>query len=268
MKKITLKKIAAIVLLAGIFMQSCEKDDTINDDGENGNGNGNWTEVPKTTANFSEIELEAESFWNGSDESGGFISGNVFFPNYFDTEWNSWSGFAVSNITDNETNGYENQYSAITGTGYEDNENYAVVYVSDPVTFENYMSFELTGEAVGNKVYGIYITNSTWAALTIRDGDDFLDPFGQGDYFKATFTGYYDGDETASVDFVLADYRHSNPDEHYIVKTWEWVDLVELGDVDEVVISLTSTDVDDWGMQTPAYICIGKIITFDEPLIY
>ena len=261
MKKNTLlRKLSIAAFLAVFMLSACEKEN-----GNNGDDNNN--DIPKTTADFSEIEIEEESYWNGSDESGGFTSGNIFFPNYF-TDWGdgvvSWSGFSVSNITDNETPGFANQYSAFTGSGYEENANYAVVYVSDPETFESHMKFELVGKAIGNNVEGLYITNSTWAALTIKDGDEYTEPFSQGDYFKVTFTGYFEEEVTSSVDFYLADYTAENADSHYIVSTWEWIDLTTLGDVDEIKISLTSTDMGDWGMQTPAYICIGQVVTLDE----
>ncbi len=225
------------------------------------------TETPKTIANFSEIELATESYWNGSDESGGFTSGNVFFPNYF-TDWGggmtSWSGFSVSNITDNTTPGFENEFSSITGSGYNNNSNYAVAYISDPNTYENIMFIELVGLAAGKMVDGIYITNSTWAALAMQDGDGYADAFEQGDYFKVTFTGFNNDTETSSVTFFLADFRSNNAGEHYIVNTWEWVNLKSLGNITKVKITLESTDIGEYGMKTPAYFCIGQVITFDE----
>ncbi len=259
MTNTTLFKRLTIAAFVAVFaLTSCEKED-INDDNNNDG-------VP-TTADFSEIELEEESYWNGSDESGGFKSGNVFFPNSF-TDWGdgvtSWAGFSVSNITDNETPGFENEYSNITGSGVDGASNYAVAYISDPETYEKNFSFDLVDEAKGDKIEGMFITNSTYAYFTIRDGDDYTQAFDQDDWFLVTFTGYLNGETTNSVEFYLADFRSSDESEHYIVNTWEWIDLLELGNVDKVKISLSSSDVGDYGMNTPSYICIGKAITIKE----
>jgi len=238
-------------VLAIMVLSACQKDD--NDDG------GNEISI----SGFTEIELDPESFWNGSDGSGGFISGPVFFPNVFNPEWSSWSGFSVSNITDNETPGFMNQYSAFTGAGYDGNANYAVMYVSE---FDQSNYIELTEEHAEAAFRGLFVTNNTYAALAMRDGDDFSKKFGgedgnDADWFKLQITGYKNGDllEGKVVEFYLADYRFEDNSQNYIVDTWEWVDLSELSEADKLKFSLSSSDMGDWGMNTPAYFCIGRI---------
>ncbi len=51
-------------------------------------------------ATLEDLELPAESYWNGSDASGGFTSAGVHFGNNYNTDWGSWDGFSYSNITD------------------------------------------------------------------------------------------------------------------------------------------------------------------------
>lgn len=84
---------------------------------------------------FEELDLGSEGYWNGSDGSGGFTSGNAFFPNQF-TDWGngitSWKGFAYSNHTDIVTPGYVNQYSSYAGGGANGSEKYAVIYGGIP----------------------------------------------------------------------------------------------------------------------------------------
>ena len=225
----------------------------------------------QSTADFEGFDLDEESYWNGSDGSGGFTSGDIFFPNYWNEDFESWSGFAVSNITDNETPGYANQYSAFTGGGYDGEENYAVAYVSDPVTFENSFFFIPEGSEDGDILKEIVVTNNTYAATTIRDGDDFTDPFGgedgdDPDWFLLTLVGWLDGEakEDQAVEFYLADYRFDDNDENYIVDTWETLSLEETGPVDSLEIRLSSSDVGEYGMNTPAYVCIGRVTMMDE----
>jgi hypothetical protein len=117
---------------------------------------------------------------------------------------------------------------------------------------------------------GFYVTNSTWAALSMEFGDDYAKKFGgesgdDPDWFKLSVWGYHNG--TASndtVEFYLADYRFVNNDEDYIVKTWEWVDLSVLGEIDSLKFNLWSTDIGAYGMNTPAYFCVDNFYLIPE----
>ncbi|MGE4290123.1 MAG: DUF4465 domain-containing protein, partial [Salinivirgaceae bacterium] len=90
-------------------------------------------------ASFDDLSLEAESYWNGSEGTGYFVSGPMTFLNSYNSDWNAWNGFSYSNITDNTTLGYTNQYSAIAGSGAKGSANYAVSYLFGPskITFDH-----------------------------------------------------------------------------------------------------------------------------------
>ena len=77
---------------------------------------------------FEDLTLASESYWNGLDLSGGFISGDAYFLNAYDSYYGSWDGWAYSNTTDTTTPGNSNQYSAITGIGVSGSSNYGVAY--------------------------------------------------------------------------------------------------------------------------------------------
>src|SRR3954465_8309347 len=79
----------------------------------------------QTISTFENLTLPADSFWDGSDLSGGFSNGNANFVNDYDTTYHSWSGFSYSNKKDSITAGYGNQYAAVTGGGYNGSANYA-----------------------------------------------------------------------------------------------------------------------------------------------
>ena len=206
-------------------------------------------------ATFDDLVLEPGSFYNGSDSKGGFYSGGFWFPNSFDTEWDSWMGFSVSNMKDTITAGYNNQYSAITAGGVNGSDNYAVAYVGGE------LEFNLQDTAV---ISGFYITNSTFAYLSLKDGDDFSKKFGgtdgnDPDYFKLIITGIdAEGGQTGVEEFFLADFTSVDPDGDYIVNTWKWVDLTSLGEVVSLKFTMESTDMASWGMNTPSYFCLDN----------
>ena len=77
---------------------------------------------------FDDLTLPAESYWNGSDGSGGFTSGGVHFSNNYDAEWGAWDGFSYSNLSDTTTMGFAAQFNAIVGSGQGGSANYAVCY--------------------------------------------------------------------------------------------------------------------------------------------
>jgi len=115
-----------------------------------------FNSMAQSVSKFDDLSLTPESFWNGSNSSGSFQSGEVTFMNSYNQDWQRWSGFAYSSMTDVTTAGYGNQYSAITGKGYEASPNYAVCYPSP--------SAEL-GFILPSKTSGFYVTNSTYAYL-------------------------------------------------------------------------------------------------------
>lgn len=219
---------------------------------------------PEITGNylvsdFEDLALTNESYWNGSDLTGGFTSGAAQFNNAYNPSWYSWSGWAYSNVSDNETAGYTNQYSAITGAGFDtlasDGKNYGVAYTPDAVKFT---------DGISHQVKGLYVTNSTYATLSMEQGDDYAKKFGgddgnDADYFKLNIWGLLNGSATDTIEFYLADFRFDDNTNDYIVKTWQWVDLAELGKIDSLFFGLESSDMGDWGINTPTYFNIDNI---------
>jgi hypothetical protein len=66
-----------------------------------------------------------------------------------------------------------------------------------------------------------------------------------------------------SVGFYLANYLQPDSANNYVVKTWEWFDLLPLGKVDSLVFTLSSTDNGSFGMNTPSYFCMDDFTTYE-----
>jgi len=212
----------------------------------------------QTVVTFDDLTLQPDSFWNGSDLSGGFSLQGAYFVNYYDTSYGGyWSGgFAYSNMVDSVTAGYTNEYSVMAGYAYSGN-NFAI---ANPGTFNTtYIKFDSLMQ-----VEGLYVTNSTYAYISMRDGDYFAKKFGgtsgdDPDWFKLTIFGYNEGNLTDSVEFYLADYRFSDNSQDYILKDWQFVSLTTLGNLDSLVFGLSSSDVGSYGMNTPAFFCMDNM---------
>lgn len=222
-------------------------------------------------ATFDTLQLpQADTFYVNYSDPGndvGFDDGYIHFPCVYDTAfgYNFWSsGFAYSNMTDSVTSGYSNQYSAKTGIGYNNSPNYLVAYgTNNNVSFQ-FMPIPVKGPV--RVIKGFYITNSTYAYNSMRDGDAFAKKFGGAtgndpDWFKLTIHGYQNGVQGDSVDFYLADFRDANNANDYIVKDWRWVALDSLGYIDSLDFVLSSSDNGQFGMNTPAYFCMDDFTT-------
>lgn len=227
----------------------------------------------QTVATFDDLSLTgSDTFYINYSMPGmdvGFSNGQAYFPCYYDTAWGGlWNGgFAYSNMTDSVTSGAGNKYSAKAGAGYGSSSKYAVCWCSDPATYAPISKIILSDSAQGKNVTGFYVTNSTYAYNSMRDGDAFAKKFGgatgtDADWYMLTIKGYRSGSITTdSINFYLADYRFSSSDSDYIVKDWTWVNLNSLGHVDSLQLSLSSSDVGSFGMNTPAYFCIDNFTT-------
>ncbi len=212
---------------------------------------------------FEDLGLAPESFITGED-GGDFTSGGFTFGAGYRADWDYAWGFYASTTTDSETPGFTNQYSAypdgITGNGAGGSSTYGVFYQD---SFQDEKRMVLDDIAV---LQSAMIANTTYAYLSMRDGDDIGKKFGgddgtDEDWFLLTVTGYDESDQvTGTTELYLADYRSSDPIDDYILSEWTELDLSVLGAVKSLGFGLTSSDVGDFGMNTPAYLAIDDIL--------
>jgi hypothetical protein len=113
----------------------------------------------------------------------------------------------------------------------------------------------------------MYVSNSTYAYLSMRDGDSFAKKFGgetgnDPDFLLLTIKKYSGGAiDDDSINIYLADYRFPQADKDYIMSDWTYVDLTNIGEVDSLLLRMTSSDVGIFGMNTPSYVCIDQVST-------
>jgi hypothetical protein len=227
-----------------------------------GLGTAATVQAQSHVVDFEDLTLPGpNSFYNGSDLAGGFTSRGAFFNNNYNTTFQSWSGWSYSNVADVTTPGFVNQYAAyhLPSGGGDGSPIFGVAYnfaVGDA---------QITLPA-GRRPLSARITNTTYAALSMRDGDSFAKRFGgptgnDPDFFLLTIQGRDAGHAiTGTVEFYLADYRFSNNALDYIVSNWTTVDLSSLPEQTvALTFALTSSDVGPFGMNTPAYFALDNL---------
>ena len=205
-----------------------------------------------------------QGFYNGSDQAGGFESEGIHFKNTYNTQFDSWSGFGVSNLTDTINGTYSNQYSSYAGSGAAGSNQFGIVYVYEPAILKPASN---TTQAL--KLGSIQFTNSTWTGLSMKNGDAFSKKFGgptgnDPDYFRIRIFNHFNGEVTDSALVYLADFRFSDNSQDYIVKNWKLAEINFTHAFDSISFQLESSDVGQFGMNTPAYFCLDNI-TFLNP---
>jgi hypothetical protein len=229
-------------------------------------------EADAAVSTFDGLLLAPNSFYFPA-ASTNFVSGPATYNHHFEPPVPPfpgccWNGWTYSNMTDTTTPGFENQYSAYPGSGVNGSTNYGVAFlgggVGDPspavVTTAPVMF------ATPSLVSGAYFTNTTYAALAMRDGYFNAKKFGgisgnDPDFLELIITGWdTNGNITGTKDFFLADYRFADNSLDYVVTSWTPVDLSSLGAVKQLTFGLVSSDNDPMlGMNTPAYFAMDSL---------
>jgi hypothetical protein len=172
--------------------------------------------------------------------------------------WNG--GIAISQWDNMTTAGYLNQCSvyykdAATGFGgYKGSKTFAVNNSNGEISFAD--------GATEATFYYFWVTNSTYAALSMKNGDDYAKQFTyeENDWFKLIINAYDKNNNPTGtpVEFYLADFRTATSPG--ILTQWSKVDLTPLGNnVHTLAFDFDSSDASPWGVNTPTYFCFDNI---------
>jgi hypothetical protein len=216
------------------------------------------------TVNFSDLNPGTNSFYNGSNGTGGFTSAGTFFNNSYNTTFGSWSGWSYSTVNNTTTGEFTNQYAAITGTAPPGHGNttgvYAVAYNFNPG--DAYIN--LPG---GASPSSMLVTNTTYTYLSLLNGNQFESKLQPNGYFELKIFGYSGlgatGSKLGEVDFYLGDYRNGKT---LLVNTWSSVDLSSLAGARSIGFALAASadQYTDFGsgpsLDTPAYFAMDDLV--------
>lgn len=254
--KTKMKKLSLFLLMSVVFaFYGCGDDDETIDG-----------EKKEVVINFENLLAEPESeFKTELGEPGETYTEyqisdpqNLVKLNHYYGARGFGGGFTYTNKTDITTPGYTN-ISAITAKG----KNGKVYLTSNTNSFTSAQITNLKTSEFEFK--GVWVTNTTYAYLAIKDGNDGIGsvkgPFTNNDWFKLTATGYKaDKSKIGSIDFYLADFRDGKQE---IVNTWKWFDWSSIKDADYITFEMSSTDNGEW-MNTPSYFCLDGITLIEK----
>jgi hypothetical protein len=203
------------------------------------------------TITFADLALPPQGSWDGSDGSGGFASGIATLDNHYDAAYGSWGGFAYANLHDTAANGYAQSFDVYTVAPHVGG-TFAVGYVDTYTPAIPTLHFPRP-VALRSADFAL----NAYAYKSIARGDNGAKKFAEGDWYRISITAYgAANDTTGTLDVYLADFRGGK---RTVVSSWTRVDLSPLGAAQRLTFEAASTDVGDWGMNTPAYFCIDNL---------
>lgn len=184
------------------------------------------------------------------------------------SEYDYWYGFTASNSTDNayQANTLLYQYSNMAKGGILLNEDgtiqtndfgapvagkdmpYLVAFPKSEIVFNTGKTYEMVGG---------YFNLNSYTFYSILYGDGFSRAFTEGDKLTLTVHGVDSDENEKTLDITLASFTDGVLS---AATGWKYVDLSSLGVVEELYFTMSSTDSGQWGMNTPGYFCLDKLM--------
>jgi len=242
--------LVSVSLCTLLFIASCTKKDNVN----------------IQTIDFESLSIPSAGYWNGSDATGSFTSADMQFYNQYNSSWNSWSGFSYSQKNDVTTGDFSNEFSVVDPANQKNK--FAIFYPS--------FGDDIFGQFANNQdftIESVDLCNSTYAALTMKNGNAFSKKFGGNmgtdpDWFKVTINGYdHNNKLMGSKEVYMADFRFADSSKDFILNNWTTVDLTSLGKVNKITFAFASSDTGAYGINTPTYVCMDNIRYIKEEVI-
>lgn len=219
-------------------------------------------------SDFEDLNLAPNSAYSSTNSTSFQTFNGIFNHEWLNAFGGLWiGGFSYTNKYDSINGSFTNLYGVKAFKGNNASATYVVAQDGGVIKLKQPSS----------RVNGFYITNTTYAYQSIKNGDTFSRKFGdttgtgsgttipQGsypDYFKVTARGFLNGNlKTDSAVFYLADYRFSNNAQDYIVKTWQYFNLSGLGIVDSITFNMFSSDTSGGYINTPTFFALDDFST-------
>ena len=184
----------------------------------------------------------------------GFANDIFEFEYFYNEEYAYWGGFAQSKVKDTDpANGvFANQY-AVFNDKAASGDSFMLYYYD---AYNEPCDIVLKKDVTLSDVR-LNLTTYTYASITDEDINTFARVFADGDYLKVVFTGMKDNDVTGVVECYVVDYRDGKRD---MATNWSVCSLSGLGvGYNRVRVTIETTDVGEWGANTPLYIAMDDI---------
>ena len=195
-------------------------------------------------ATFEDIEVSADSIYL-LNETGTFTSGDFTFDQDVQNYGiNYYFGNVVSSKKANTYLGDSQNYMSSKGGAFAGSQ-----FV---VWYSSYVGKDRVYLKEAAIIPGFYICNTPWVIDAVENGDGMSGPFDANDNLTVIINGYLGGNAVNhQIEFKLVD--GTTP-----VTEWTYIDLTELGEVDEISFTMDGTKKNDYGLTTPTYFAMDN----------
>lgn len=264
--------ILALTASALIFTQSCshDNDEPTKPDTPGNEGNEDYDDIEILTVADANFVFNNDGIWNNNDKARTVVIDDYVFshatpyPNYV-------NGFTPSKSTDlayYPGDMFNHPYTSIAG-GLSENAPYLVGFW-DAYTESQAESNDLASKSCSIREkdgdtfmpQSVMVTNNTYAYYAMTKGDSFTSAFNKGSWFRLIAHGVQTDGSEKTAEFYLAKVDTDNV-ENGILSEWKEFNLTPLGIVTGIYFTLESSDSGEWGMNTPAYFCLDRLIVKD-----
>ena len=211
---------------------------------------------------FEELksEISNEEVWNGSNGKTQYEAPNsvklamdIGWDTAFGGYWKNMWAFSRKSYNTLEPSDYgKHLYASKPGKGAEENgEIYAI---------GSQNTYLLNPDPNQQQIVGFYISNTTFAYNSMALGDNFAKKFiaEDKDSFVLDIRSYLNQTLVGETQVVLADFRSEDNTKNFILDSWQWVPMTNQM-VDSIHFTLSSSDVGDFGINTPLYFALDNI---------
>lgn len=198
-----------------------------------------------------------DDFVGDAEYSYGYESDILKCEYFYNEEFAYWGGFMQSKVKDTDpANGlFANQY-AVYNSAAASGDTFLLYYYdayNEPCDI-------VLKESVALQNIKLNLTTYTYASITNEDINTFARAFDDGDYLKVVFTGMSGSEVTGVVECFVVDYRDGK---RFVATNWDGFSLTGLnGGYDRVRVTIETTDVGEWGANTPLYIAMDDLTYF------
>jgi len=206
--------------------------------------------IPSSGFNQGDVNLTGGSLFSQTlnvEQSGQSLS----FSNTFETSFNSFTGFATSNVTDATTPGFGNQFAALPGSGADGSSNYLISFGDG------------ASVAASLLIDSIDITNTTFTGLAVLGDDGNIPPFISGPladsdgFLNLIIEGNNPLASQQQIVVSLADFQNGAD---IFLEEWQTFDVSALQS-NELTFSFEGSDFNTTfnSLNTPAYFALDNV---------
>ena len=203
---------------------------------------------------------EVEKFENviSAEYAYGYENDTFKLEYFYNEEYAYWGGFVQSKVKDTDpANGlFTNQY-AVYNSAAASGDSFMLFYYD---AYNEPCDIRLKKDVTLSEVK-LNLTTYTYASITNEAINDFARAFDEGDYLKVVFTSMKGNEVKGVEECYVVDFRDGKRE---MATDWNEYLLTNLGEgYNRVRVTIETTDVGEWGANTPLYIAMDDLTYYE-----